>query len=69
MKARPREFVMYKITALLGEAECYISCFPQQRWDFKERDKKHVKLSRKHLTMVIPKEDFEKHWKMVDERQ
>lgn len=33
------------------------------------RDKKHVKLSRKHLTMVIPKEDFEKHWKMVDERR
>lgn len=66
MKVRPSEYVMYRIASLFGEAECYIHCFPQQRWSAKEKDSEHVELSRKHLTMVIPKEDFEKQWKEVE---
>lgn len=66
-KARPKTYVMYRIATFDGKAECYIHCHPQQKWDcvgFSE-DKKGIELSRNNISMVLPREDFEEHWKVV----
>ena len=59
---------MYRIVTFDAKAECYIHCFPQQKWDCKQDELKAnaVQLSRKNITFIIPKEDFEKHWKVVE---
>ena len=66
-KARPKTYVMYRIAAFGNKAECYIHCYPQQVWDCERSpfNVNAVKLSRKNITIIIPKEDFEKHWKVV----
>lgn len=67
-KARPRTFVTYRIATFDGKAECYINCYPQQKWECVRfsNDKKGIVLSWKNISLTIPKEDFEKHWKVVD---
>ena len=66
MKARPKSYVMYRIVSFLGEAECYIHCYPQQKWDANIRDNEHVELSRNNIDFIIPKEDFDKQWTRYD---
>lgn len=72
-KARTNTYIMYRITSSCGMAQCYINCYPQQRWEYKVEFKADGKLtgkvilSRKGMTLVIPKDDFEKHWKVVVE--
>ena len=55
---------MYRIATFDGKAKCLIDCFPQQKWKCGISDKT-VTLERKGTTLMIPKEDFEKHWKVI----
>lgn len=66
-KARPRTFLIYKITTFDGKASCCIYCYPQQIWDCERftSDKKGIVLSRKNITLEIPLSDFENRWKVV----
>ena len=66
MKARPNEAATYTVQTFSGDAEVWISCFPQQIWEYREINGK-VMLSRKNISLTIPKEEFEKHWKVVEE--
>ena len=65
-KARPKEAATYTVQTFSGDAEVWISCFPQQIWEYRENGRK-VTVSRKNISLTIPKEDFEKHWKVVEE--
>jgi len=70
-KARPKTYVMYSIYRIATfdkSAECYIHCYPQQRWDFEQApfNVNSVQLSYKNIIIIIPKEDFEKKWKVVE---
>ena len=64
-KARAKTVCVYTIKTFLGDAECWISCYPQQRWEYEIKGDK-VTLDRKGITLIIPKEDFEKYWKVVE---
>lgn len=66
MKARPKEAATYAAQTFSGDAEIWISCFPQQIWECRENGKK-VTVSRKNISLTILKEEFEKHWKVVEE--
>ena len=66
MKARPNEAATYTVQTFSGDAEVWISCFPQQIWEYWERNGK-VTVRRKNISLTIPKEEFEKHWKVVEE--
>lgn len=66
MKARPKNAATYTVATFSGDAEVWISCFPQQIWEYRERNGK-VTLSRKNIFLTILKEEFEKHWKVVEE--
>lgn len=63
-KFRPKTFVTYTISA--DDAEAWISCWPQQIWECRDRGRK-VTLSWKNVSLTIPREEFEKHWKVVEE--
>ena len=63
--ARPKNYGMFTISTFTGEAKCYIHCFPQQKWKYK-LDDKSVDLEYKNLSMIIPKVDFEKYFKVVE---
>lgn len=65
-KARPKTFVTYTVATFTGDAEVWINCFPQQIWEYRERNGK-VTVSRKNISLTIPKEEFEKHWKVMEE--
>ena len=64
-RARPKTFIIYTIKTFSGDAECWISCFPQQKWEYEVKNNK-VTLRRKGIALTIPKDDFEKHWKVVE---
>ena len=64
-KARPKSYTMITISAFTGEAKCFIHCYPQQKWDYSIKGDK-VQLIYKNLDLMIPKEDFEKYWKVVE---
>ena len=65
MKARPKEAATYTVQTFSGDAEVWISCFPQQIWEYRENGKK-VTLSRKNISLTIPKEEFEKQWEVAE---
>ena len=66
MKARPKETATYTVQTFSGDAEVWISCFPQQIWEYREINGK-VTVSRKNISLTIPKEEFEKQWRTVEE--
>lgn len=66
MKARPKTFVTYTVQTFNGDAEVWVHCWPQQKWDYLE-DRGKVILSRKNMSMSLQKEEIEKHWKVVEE--
>ena len=63
-KARPKTYFIYTLKTFLGDAECWISCYPQQKWEYEIKADK-VTLRRKGIALTIPKADFEEHWKVV----
>ena len=65
-KARPKTYIMYRIATFDGRAQCYIHCYPQQKWHYSFNGNK-AELTYKNIDLCIPKEDFEKHWKVVEE--
>ncbi|MGN0352403.1 MAG: hypothetical protein ACI4ES_12190 [Roseburia sp.] len=64
-KARVKSCIIYRIATFDGQAECYIDCYPQQRFEYRVNGDR-VTLDRKGISLVIPKEDFDKHWKVVE---
>lgn len=60
-KARPATTVIYNF----ADWKCVISCYPQQRWAMTDKGNT-VKLERKNITMELPKDDFEKYWKVIE---
>lgn len=68
MKARPKNFIIYRIPTFSGDAECYIRCYPQQRWEAKENshDKNMINLEYKNITLTLPKKEFNNNWKSLD---
>ena len=67
MIARPRTYVTYRF-GFDSRSACYIHCCPQQKWEAKEADTngRYVELSRKGISITIPRYDFESHWKEVE---
>lgn len=65
MKARPKSYVTYTIKTFIRDAECWISCYPQQKWGCEIKGDK-VTLDRKGVSLTIPKGDFDNHWKVVE---
>ncbi len=65
MIARPRAYVTYRF-GFDSRSACYIHCWPQQRWEAKETDNggRYVELSHKNVSIVIPRGDFEEHWRL-----
>lgn len=63
--ARPKGYVVFSIRNFTGEAECFIHCYPQQKWCYFIHDSK-VKLCYKNLDLIIPKADFEKYFVEVE---
>lgn len=63
--ARPKTYVMLTISNFTGEAKCYIHCYPQQRWKYM-LDYKSAMLEHTNYTMIIPREDFEKYFKVME---
>lgn len=64
MKARPITAIVYTITVF--NAECWISCYPQQKWEVSDKDDRMVTLSYKNITLRMPIEEYEKKWKEVE---
>ena len=67
MMAKPRTYVTYRF-GFSSSAVCYVHCCPQQRWEVVGRPegRTNVELSRKGVSITIPREDFESHWKEVE---
>lgn len=72
-KCRTTSYVTYWIRSWDGQGRVFIDVYPQQRWEYHtmlDRDGiplSKVKLVRQNITLEIPKEDFEKHWRFIDE--
>lgn len=64
-KARPKIFCIYTIKTFSGDAECWIYCYPQQKWICEIKGDK-VTLNRKNVSFTIPKTNFERQWKVVE---
>ena len=67
-KVRVKTFLIYTLKTFLGDAECWISCYPQQKWEYRVKGDK-VTLDRKNISLTIPKTDFEKHWRVVEQNE
>lgn len=63
--ARPKRYVVFSIRNFTGEAECYIHCYPQQKWDYGFNGDK-AEMHYKNLDLSIPKADFEKYFREVE---
>lgn len=70
MKVRPKSFYMYSFGSNDGNPLTSILCNPRQRWDAvaSSYDGTMVILIRQNVTLYVPKEDFEKYWVTVKEK-
>lgn len=69
-KCRTTSYVTYWIGSWDGQGRVFIDAYPQQRWVYEGEingGTDRVKLMRQNITLEIPKEDFEKHWRFIDE--
>lgn len=59
---RPKVWCMY----IFGD-QCWISCLPQQRWQFKREKAGEVTIfsEKRHIWLRVTAEDFEQQWKEV----
>jgi len=73
-KCRTTSYVTYWISSFDGKGRVNIDVYPQQRWEYHtmlDRDGiplSKIKLVRQNITLEIPKEDFDKHWRFIDEK-
>lgn len=63
---KPRTYVMFRVAAFDGKAECYIHCYPQQKWRCRV-DGKTANLEYKNISLSIPIADYEKYFMEVSE--
>ena len=64
MKARPITTMTCRIAVF--NAECWILCYPQQKWEVSDKNGLMVTLSYKNITLRMPIEEYEKKWKEVE---
>lgn len=64
-KAKPKNYVMITVSNFTGQAKVYLHCYPQQIWHYKIHGNE-CHLTYKHIDLVIPKEDFEKYWRVIE---
>ncbi len=60
---RPKVWRQY----VFGGDQCWISCLPQQKWQFKCKEEGEVTIfsEKRHILLRVAAEDFEQHWKEV----
>lgn len=60
---RPKVWRQY----VFGGDQCWISCLPQQKWQFKRKGREEVTIfsEKRHILFRATVEDFEQHWKEV----
>lgn len=60
---RPKVWRQY----VFGGDQCWISCLPQQKWQFKREEGGEVTIfsEKRHILLRVAAEDFEQHWKEV----
>lgn len=64
--AKPKQHGMLWISNFTKTATVNITLHPQQKWKY-SIDGEKVNLEYKHTDLQIPKADFEKYWKVVEE--
>ena len=64
--AKPNGHAILWVGNFSETAKVHIRLYPQQKWKCRiDGDK--VNLEYRHTDLQIPKEDFEKYWKVVEE--
>ena len=60
---RPKVWCQY----VFGGDQFWISCLPQQKWQFKRKEGEEVTIfsDKRHILFRVTVEDFEQHWKEV----
>lgn len=60
---RPKVWRQY----VFGGDQCWISCLPQQKWQFKRKEGEELTIfsEKRHILFRATVEDFEQHWKEV----
>jgi hypothetical protein len=60
---RPKVWRQY----IFGGDQCWISCLPQQKYQFKRKEGGEVIIfsEKRRVLFLITVEDFEQHWKEV----
>lgn len=58
---RPKVWRQY----VFGGDQCWISCLPQQKWQFKREEGGGVTIfsEKRHILFRVAAEDFEQQWK------
>lgn len=64
--ARPNGHAILWISNFSATATVNIRLNPRQKWTYSFYNEK-VNVEYKHTSLRIPKEDFEKYWKVVEE--
>lgn len=65
LTAKPKECSILWVGNFSETAKVHIHLYPQQKWEYSFANGK-VRLEYKCISLLIPKEDFEKYWKVVE---
>ena len=60
---RPKVWLMY----IFGD-QCWISCLPQQKWQFKRKEGGEVTIfsEKRHINFKITEEEFKARWSEIE---
>lgn len=60
---RPKVWLMY----IFGD-QCWISCLPQQKWQFKRKEGGEVTIfsEKRHINFKIAEEEFKARWLEIE---
>ena len=60
---RPKVWLMY----IFGD-QCWISCLPQQKWQFKRKESGEVTIfsEKRHINFKITEEEFKARWSEIE---
>ena len=64
MKCRPKSATVFSFTVI--GARCYYGGVPQQKWECQKNNDNTVTVEHKGFTMIIPKEEFNNNFKLID---
>lgn len=65
MKARTKSYIIKKISNNSGTSQCYIHCYPQQKWSCSFVGNE-VHLTYKHLDLCIERSEFDTYWMIIE---